>query len=203
MSTNNAVDTTLIGQSGTGAFLGSVSPSMTTPSLGTPASAILTNATGLPVGTGISGLGTGVATGLAANALGSGGVALSTDFTYLPTLQFGGLSTGITYTTQIGAYTRIGNVIVITIELQLSNKGSATGNAVVTLPANVRSGTGFTSFNIYPGFSNGPTVVAYAAAANQGINLEVIGTAGSVTSVINDTNFSNTSLLIISGSYLV
>jgi len=48
------------------------SPSFTTPALGTPASGTLTNATGLPISTGVSGLGTGVATALAAN-VGSAG----------------------------------------------------------------------------------------------------------------------------------
>ncbi len=38
------------------------SPSFTTPALGTPASGTLTNATGLPISTGVSGLGSGVAT---------------------------------------------------------------------------------------------------------------------------------------------
>jgi len=42
-----------------------ISPSFTTPALGTPSSGTLTNCTGLPVSTGISGLGTGVATFLA------------------------------------------------------------------------------------------------------------------------------------------
>jgi hypothetical protein len=41
------------------------SPTLTTPALGTPASGTLTNATGLPIATGVSGLGTGVATFLA------------------------------------------------------------------------------------------------------------------------------------------
>ena len=50
---------------GTGDLVLSNSPTLVTPALGTPASGTLTNATGLPVSTGISGLGTGVATFLA------------------------------------------------------------------------------------------------------------------------------------------
>lgn len=50
---------------GTGAVARAVSPAFTTPNLGTPSAATLTNATGLPVSTGISGLATGVSTFLA------------------------------------------------------------------------------------------------------------------------------------------
>jgi hypothetical protein len=50
---------------GTGNNVLSTSPTLVTPILGTPTSATLTNATGLPISTGVSGLGTGVATFLA------------------------------------------------------------------------------------------------------------------------------------------
>ena len=50
---------------GTGNVVLSTSPTLVTPILGTPTSVTLTNATGLPISTGVSGLGTGVATFLA------------------------------------------------------------------------------------------------------------------------------------------
>lgn len=50
---------------GSGSTVRATSPTLVTPALGTPSSATLTNATGLPVSTGISGLGTGIATFLA------------------------------------------------------------------------------------------------------------------------------------------
>jgi hypothetical protein len=52
-------------ETGTGALVFATSPTLVTPALGTPSSGTLTNCTGLPVSTGVSGLGTGVATFLA------------------------------------------------------------------------------------------------------------------------------------------
>jgi hypothetical protein len=52
----------LTDETGTGSAVFATSPTLVTPVLGTPASATLTNATGLPISTGVSGLGTGVAT---------------------------------------------------------------------------------------------------------------------------------------------
>lgn len=52
-------------ETGTGALVFASSPVLTTPNLGTPSYITLTNGTGLPISTGVSGLGTGVATFLA------------------------------------------------------------------------------------------------------------------------------------------
>src|SRR6266702_5803811 len=52
-------------ETGSGLLVFGTSPTLVTPVLGTPTSVTLTNATGLPISTGVSGLGTGVATFLA------------------------------------------------------------------------------------------------------------------------------------------
>lgn len=77
MTTNNAINSSLSGQSGTGSFAGTTSPTFTTPILGTPTSGTLTNCTGLPIA-GTTGYGTGVASALAANVTGSNGIVLAT-----------------------------------------------------------------------------------------------------------------------------
>ncbi len=64
-ATSSQMATAISDETGTGAAVFADSPTLTTPSLGTPSSLTLTNATGLPVSTGIAGLGVGVATALA------------------------------------------------------------------------------------------------------------------------------------------
>lgn len=58
---------------GSGSAVLATSPTLVTPALGTPSSATLTNATGLPISTGVSGLGTGVATAAATAVSTAGG----------------------------------------------------------------------------------------------------------------------------------
>lgn len=72
--------------------------------LGTPSSGTLTNASGLPIGTGVSGLGTGIATALGNNANAASGVVVLDGSSQLPAVS-GALLTGIT-ATQVG----LGNV---------------------------------------------------------------------------------------------
>ncbi len=57
---------------------------------------------------------------------------------FTPVLNFGGATTGITYSAQAGRYTQIGNVIYYAINILLSSKGSATGTATLTgFPTNI------------------------------------------------------------------
>lgn len=96
---------TSTGATGTGPIVFGTSPSLTTPNLGTPSYGVLTNCTGLPIGTGVSGLGTGIATFLATptsanlasavtNETGSGSLVFSTSPTLTsPTLVTPALGT--------------------------------------------------------------------------------------------------------------
>lgn len=61
---------------GTGSVVLSSSPTLVTPALGTPTSGTLTSCTGLPISTGVSGLGTGIATALAVNTGSAGAPVL-------------------------------------------------------------------------------------------------------------------------------
>lgn len=55
MTTVNQIGLTLSGSTGSGAFVGSISASLVTPSLGTPSAGVLTSCTGLPLTTGVTG----------------------------------------------------------------------------------------------------------------------------------------------------
>ncbi len=135
------------------------SPTLTTPVLGTPSSGTLTSCTGLPISTGVSGLGTGIATFLAtpssANLItaitdetGSGSLVFSATPTFSGTVTMtGGLV--VTGTVRIASetnYTPAGTTQAISFvdgNHQTLTLTSSSGNVTVTItvPGSTSAGT--------------------------------------------------------------
>lgn len=116
-----------LASTGTGDVVRATSPTLVTPALGTPASGTLTNCTGLPISTGVSGLAAGVATFLATPSSANLAAAV-TDETGTGALVFANTPTLVTPV--LGAAT--GTSVVLT--------GNATAAAIIpsgsTIPTN-------------------------------------------------------------------
>lgn len=122
--------------------------------------------------------------------------------TFTPVLTFGGGSTGITYSTQIGKYTKIGNVVFGWINIMLTSKGSSVGSAVV-------AGLPFTPAAMAACAFQINNMAASVATQAQGTILSGDTTitpqrmaTGAATNMA-DTDFTNTSVLRIAFSYPV
>ena len=130
--------------------------------------------------------------------------------TFTPTVQFGGSGTGLTFASRTGSYTKIGNQVTVYVYLNLSNKGSSTGNATIKpLP--------FTAAQInasglvgWPGviaarqqnFSNlttsNPNISVTAASNGVGLLLRTVAGVN-----LTDANFTNGSTLEFQVTYTV
>ena len=166
------------------------SPTLTTPALGTPSSGTLTNVTGLPISTGVSGLGTGVATFLAtpssanlAAALtdeaGSGTVAFTTSPTFVtPTL-------GVATATSVNGTTiPSSKTLVVTTDTLAVH--AATTSAELAGVISDETGTGALVF------ANTPTLVTPNIGAATGTSLVLSGdlTVNGTTTTINSTEIT-------------
>ena len=122
--------------------------------------------------------------------------------TWTPQLAFGGLSTGITYSQQLGTYTRIGNIVFINVLLAVTNIGSATGAATVTgLPIT----SGAMVSNLFMVLINDPAGGSYTTgiipAASTFINMYTIVASTGVAAQLTNGNFVNSNGIRIQGSY--
>ena len=126
--------------------------------------------------------------------------------TFTPGLSFGGGTSGITYVAGYtnGRYSKIGNRVFFSGLLVLSNKGSSTGDALLT-------GLPFTAAN---SLDNNPAVTialrnttfagVFQALVNHNtttVSFQQINTAGTTTN-LNNSNFSNDSTIYFSGHYV-
>lgn len=137
-------------------------------------------------------------------AIGTTGIYATGPFT--PELEFGGASTGITYSSNTGKFTVYANVVYYVANIVLTSKGSASGNATVHgLPYIAGA---FSTVDAVFAFGNItlPASCTYAwgsvSIGNQYVDLFATTPAGANSALAN-TNFTNTSQFTVSGFYFL
>jgi len=124
--------------------------------------------------------------------------------TWTPVLEFGGGTTGITYGTQVGTYTKIGDEVTIRMEIVLTSKGTDTGNVTVTgspfAPASTPKFAGVTTTTL---IGNKEIIQTYLDNSST-ITLAKLGYSSIGTRVIlTDGYLVDTSEVTLSLSYIV
>lgn len=121
--------------------------------------------------------------------------------TWTPGIAFGGGSTGVTYTSQLGKYTKLGNVFALGGQLTLSNKGSSTGAPTITGSPFTFSGTLNVGMQITPVGAVFASLTAglsgdFAAA---GTTINIRGPSSTGAAALTEANFTNTSQMRFGG----
>lgn len=166
IDTSLEIKTIVTDETGSGALVFATSPTLVTPALGTPSSATLTNATGLPISTGVSGLGTGVATFLATpssanlasaltNETGSGAAVFGTS----PTIDAPTITGGATFSGAASGLITINGLTNGSFKLTTPD---STGQAVTLQPAAQTSGAA--TFTLQDAAGVNQTIVTLAQA---------------------------------------
>jgi hypothetical protein len=113
--------------------------------------------------------------------------------TWTPAFTFGSGSTGITYSSRAGKYTKIGNMVYAGFTVTLSSKGSSTGQAAINgLPyasSSAQESRMGTSASYYGNFNTAYNILMLMEASSTYSNLRY-GTGGTVTDLL-DTHFQN------------
>lgn len=123
--------------------------------------------------------------------------------TWTPELSFGGGSTGITYSVQAGSYTKIGNRVLVTANLALTNKGSSTGIVRISTPypvANNNNANGGLALGFVQNITFTGQMYMESFLGTSEFRLGYFTEAGGNAPVM-DTNFANNSIIMFSGSY--
>ncbi len=120
---------------------------------------------------------------------------------FTPAASFGGGTTGITYTNQQGSYSRVGNLVFFRLRLTLSNKGSSTGNALITgLPLTMAAAP---APSLTVGTWNAFNTITAPVTARGVPSTTTIVPIHNAATQLTDANFQNTSDIFVSGVYEV
>lgn len=121
---------------------------------------------------------------------------------FTPTISFGGASVGVTYATQSGSYTKIGNRVLFNLYVALTAKGSSVGAMFVGgLPFPVAAGNDFSAIAGRFDVVTSTGQVNFVATAGASTIQILQTTPAGVVSSLSDTNAANTSLFMLSGHY--
>jgi hypothetical protein len=154
---------------------------LTTPILGTPQSGTLTNCTGLPVSTGVSGLGTGVATFLGAPSSANLRTAV-TDETGTGALVFATSPTLVTPTLGVATATSIATGPVFGTVQALSGAGAVNITTLTTAFTSTATGNALTLADGAAGQLKTIVYVAEAAGGDTGVLTPTnLGSATTIT----------------------
>lgn len=137
--------TAIAAQTGTGStFVMQVSPTLTTPNLGTPTAGVLSSCTGLPISTGVNGLASGAATFLTTPSS-ANLAALMTNETGSGALVFADTPTLVTPVLGVASVTSINKVAITApasaATLTIANNATLTVSASATISNGTHSGT--------------------------------------------------------------
>jgi hypothetical protein len=125
--------------------------------------------------------------------------------TFAPTLSFGAAAAGLSYASQFGKYTRIGNALAFALRIALSAKGTSTGAALIgglpyaaTGAANAYSYLSLGIGNMQGNADGSRFLMAYVAPAAQSAHVATAA-GGDLT----NADFTNGSVIALTGRYFL
>lgn len=119
--------------------------------------------------------------------------------TFTPTITFATLSVGVTYSTQTAIYTKVGRIVHFSGRIDLSSKGTSIGGAAIAgLPFAANAGAASVGYqsSIAPSGSQAMLTI-------DGTTLIVRYASTTTTAQSTNSDFSNSSIIIFSGTYAV
>lgn len=123
--------------------------------------------------------------------------------TFTPVLNFGGATTGITYSVQSGRYSQIGNILHYKINLSLTSVGSATGAATLTGFPVTAANDNTNNYQVITDMANiAPTgVMSIGVTANSTSASFIYTTTAGVVSNSTNATWNNNTVIVFSGWY--